>query len=84
MTSMMTIKVTMDTELLGRIDKRVQQLGATRSAFAREALQAALDRYDDAELEERHRAGYRRLPTTPGEFSAPEEDFVWGDDAWSN
>ena len=84
MTSMTTIKVAMDTELLGRIDKCVQQLGATRSAFAREALQAALDGYDDAELEERHRAGYRRLPTTPREFSVPEEDFAWRDRAWSD
>lgn len=74
----------MDTELLGRIEKRVQQLGTTRSAFTREALQAALDRYDEADLEERQRAGYRRLPTTPGEFSVPEEDFAWGDSAWSN
>lgn len=79
---MMKIKISMDTELLGRTDKRVQQLGTIRSAFTREALQAALDRYDEAELEERHRAGYRRLPTTLREFSVPEEDFTWDDDAW--
>lgn len=84
MTSMMTIRISMDTELLGRTDERVQQLGTTRSAFTRKALQAALDRYDEAELEERHRAGYRRLPTTPGEIFVPEEDFAWGDRAWSD
>ena len=84
MTSMVTTIFTMDTELLGRIDKRVQQLGTTRSAFTQEALRTALNRYDEAELEERHRAGYRRLPTTPGEFLVPEEDFVWGDRAWSD
>lgn len=81
---MMTIEIAMDTELLGRTDKRVQQLGTTRSAFIREALQARLDRYDDAELQERHRAGYRRLPTTPGEFFVPEEGLAWGDRARSD
>ena len=84
MTSMVTTKISMDAELLGRIDKRVRQLGTTRSAFTREALRTALDRYDEAELEARHRAGYRRLPTTPREFSVPERDFAWGERAWSN
>jgi len=84
MTSMMTTKLSMDTKLLGRIEKRAQQLGTTRSAFTREALRAALDRYDEAESEAQHRAGYRRLPTIPGEFLVPEEDFVWGDRAWSD
>ena len=84
MTSMMTIELSMDTELLGRIEKRAEQLGTTRSAFTREALRAALDRYDEAESEERHRTGYRRLPTIPGEYSVPEEDFAWGDSAWSS
>ena len=78
------IRVTMDTELLRRVDSRVKQLGSTRSAFTQEALRAALDRYDEAESEERHRAGYRKLPTTPREFFVPEEDFAWGDRAWSD
>ena len=84
MTSMVTIKITMDTEFLGRIDKRVQQLETTRSAFTQEALRIALDRYDEAELEERHRAGYRRLPTAPRTFPVLDEDFAWGDYAWSD
>ena len=84
MTSMMTIRISMDTELLRRTDERVRQLGTTRSAFTRKALQAALDRYDEAELVDRHRAGYRRLPTIPGEFLVPEEEFFWGDRAWSD
>ena len=83
MTAMKTIKVSMDTELLGRIDKRVKQLGSTRSAFTEEALRVELDRSEDAELGKRHRAGYRNLPTTHPEFSVPEEDLAWGDDAWS-
>ena len=84
MTATKTVKVSMDTELLGRFDKRVKQLGSTRSAFAREALRAALDRSEDAELGKRHRAGYRNLPSTHREFSVPEVDLAWGDDAWND
>lgn len=84
MTPVMTIKLSMDTELRGRIEKRAEQIGTRRSAFTRKALRAALDRYDEAESEAQHRAGYRRLPTIPGELSVPEEDFAWGDSAWSS
>ena len=44
--------------LVDRVDKRAKRLGTTRSGFTRAALRAALERYDEAELEERHRAGY--------------------------
>ena len=84
MTATKIIKVSMDTELLGRIDRRVKQLGSTRSAFASVALRAALDRSEDTESEERHRAGYRNIPSTHREFSVPDKDLAWGDDAWSD
>ncbi len=81
---MKTIQMTMDSELIERVDARVKRLGTTRSAFAREALKDALRRYEERELEERHVAGYRRTPTRPGEFDIPEADHAWGDDAWSD
>lgn len=80
---MMTIQMTMDNELVERIDARVKRLGTTRSAFAREALRDALRRLDEKDLEERHIAGYRRDPAKPDEFDVPEADHAWGDDAWS-
>ena len=43
---MKTIQMTMDGELIERIDARVKRLGTTRSAFAREALREALRRLD--------------------------------------
>lgn len=37
---------------------------------------------DEKELEERHLAGYRRLPPRTDEFDIPESDHAWGDEAW--
>ena len=79
---MKTIKITMDDELVARIDARAKRLGATRSGFTRQALRAALARYEEAEKEERQKAGYRRIPPTPQEFAIPDEDHAWDNDAW--
>jgi len=81
---MKTIQMTMENELVDRVDARVKFLGTTRSAFARQALRDALSRLDEKELEERHVAGYRREPERPGEFDVPETDHAWGDEAWSD
>lgn len=80
---MKIIQMTMENELVERVDARVRRLGTTRSAFTREALEDALRRLDEKELEARHIAGYRRDPATPGESESPEADHAWGDDAWS-
>lgn len=74
----------MDSELAARVDECVELLGATRSGFTREALRAALKRHNEKHLEERQRAGYRRIPSEPGEFSVREDDRAWGDEAWSD
>ena len=76
--------MTMENELVERIDERVSRLGTTRSAFAREALREALRRFDELELEERHIAGYRKSPPKPDEFEVPESHRAWGDDAWDS
>ena len=80
---MKTIQMTMESELVERVDERVKRLGTTRSAFTREALKDALRRLDEKELEARHIEGYRRDPATHGEFETPEADHAWGDEAWS-
>ncbi len=79
---MKVIQLTMDADLVERVDKRAKRLGTTRSGFTRKVLRAALERYDEAELEERHRAGYRKNPPAKQEFDIPERDHAWGDDAW--
>ena len=81
---MKTIQMTMDSDLIDRVDARVKRLGITRSAFTRAALREALRSLDQKELEEQHVAGYRRTPSQPAEFEIPEDDHAWGDDAWSD
>ena len=81
---MKTVQITMDDELVERVDERAKRLGSTRSGFARQALRAALARYEEAEQEERQKAGYRRIPPRRQEFAIPEEDHAWGDDAWED
>ena len=80
--AMKTIQVTLENELVERVDAHVKRLGTTRSAFAREALKEALKRLDQKVAEDRHLEGYRRNPVPPGEFEVREADHAWGDDAW--
>ena len=76
---MKTVQMTLDDELVDEVDRTVQELRTTRSAFTREALRAALHRHREAALEEKHRNGYRDHPVTVKEFSVWEEEQEWGD-----
>ena len=76
---MKTVQMTLDSSLVEAVDRAVHSLGTTRSAFTRDALQAALLRLKEEELERRHRAGYERKPVEPGELSDWEDEQVWGD-----
>ena len=51
----------------------------TKSSFTRDALRPALQRYEEAELEARHVAGYQKHPPSCGEFDVADEDRSWGD-----
>jgi metal-responsive CopG/Arc/MetJ family transcriptional regulator len=63
-----TIQITIDAELLDSVDQAARELGITRSAFIREALQQAVQAIETRKLEEQHAAGYRRHPVVRGEF----------------
>jgi metal-responsive CopG/Arc/MetJ family transcriptional regulator len=76
---MKTVQMTLDESLVEAVDRAAKDLGTTRSAFARDALRAALTNLEERELERRHRAGYERLPVEPGELSDWEGEQVWGD-----
>ena len=75
---MKTIQITIDEQLLDDVDKAVAELGVSRSAFIRDAVQFALRRLSLRELEERHAAGYARHPAAVDEFDDWEEEQVWG------
>jgi metal-responsive CopG/Arc/MetJ family transcriptional regulator len=74
-----TVQMTVDEELLERVDKAVAELGTSRSAFAREALDAALARLEERRREEQHRQGYLRHPVRPDEVADWESEQAWGD-----
>jgi metal-responsive CopG/Arc/MetJ family transcriptional regulator len=79
---MRTVQMMMDAELVERVDRVAGKLRMSRSSFARDALRMALRRYEEAELEARHQAGYRKYPSAGGEFEVPEQDRAWGDEPW--
>jgi metal-responsive CopG/Arc/MetJ family transcriptional regulator len=76
---MKTIQMTLDEELLERVDALVKQVGTTRSAFAREALREALHREEVRRLEDQQREGYARHPVVPGEFDGWDDEQAWGE-----
>src|SRR5437773_7014612 len=76
---MRTVQMTLDAKLVKEVDRAAKQLRLTRSAFARRALAAEVERLRIEELERRHREAYRRKPVQPGEFDWPGDE-VWPPD----
>lgn len=76
---MKTIQMTIDEPLLAEVDRVSKVLDTTRSAFIREALQLALQKYKIAKLEQKHAEGYARHPVEPGEFDIWETEQAWSD-----
>ena len=74
---MKTVQMTLDDDLVSQVDKIVERLGTTRSAFTREALRRALEEIRIEALEEQHRRGYEQHPVSPGEFDDWETEQVW-------
>jgi metal-responsive CopG/Arc/MetJ family transcriptional regulator len=68
---MKTIQMTIDDALLQEVDRTVQNLNTTRSAFIRLALEQALRQYQVRRLEERAALGYTAVPATA------TESFEW-------
>ena len=56
--SMKTIQMTLDEELLNRVDQLIQELNMTRWAFIRESLQSYLEKIRIKKLEKKQREGY--------------------------
>jgi metal-responsive CopG/Arc/MetJ family transcriptional regulator len=76
-----TIQMTIDEELLKEVDMAVQDLGTSRSAFLRAALQQALKHLQIAAMERQQVAGYHRHPVDPGEFDIWQGEQLWEDAA---
>jgi metal-responsive CopG/Arc/MetJ family transcriptional regulator len=76
---MKTVQMTLDEELVRQVDALAKKLKTSRSAFAREALRAAIRQEKVAELERRHRRGYELHPAGADEFGAWEAEQDWGE-----
>ena len=76
---MRVVQVRLDEALLAAVDRAVKRLGATRSAFTRQALRMAVDKIQRRERERKHREGYLGKPVRKGEFSIWETEHAWGD-----
>jgi metal-responsive CopG/Arc/MetJ family transcriptional regulator len=77
---MRTIQLTIDEDLVIRVDRVVKSQGTTRSAFIRRLLRDALREIRETELDRKHREGYAKLPVRPDEFNIPESDQTWGEE----
>lgn len=76
-TAVKTVQMTLEPELVAQVDRVAHKLGLTRSAFTRRALHAAIERLRTAELERRHREGYRRKPVRRREFDVWTREQAW-------
>lgn len=81
---MKTVQMTLDEELLERVDELAKRLATTRSALTRQALARVVEFYRVQDLEKAHRVGYEAQPVGEAEFSVWEAEQAWGDDdeAW--
>ena len=74
---MKTIQITIDEELLQRVDQATQYQNLARSQFIRNALEAALRQIVIEELERKQAEGYARFPETADEFGAWTSEQAW-------
>lgn len=77
---MKAVQITLDDQLVAAVDRLARRLKTTRSAFARDALCAALARHCVEDLEEKHRLGYQKHPVRSGEFDVRQSEQRWGDE----
>ena len=77
---MKTIQMTLDEDLVQKVDEVVRRMQTTRSEFTRAALRVAIKQFEARQLEEKHRRGYKRRPVKKGEFSLWEKEQGWGDE----
>lgn len=76
---MKTIQMTIEEQLLTEVDQLIAVLDVTRSAFIRDALQAALRKYRNGLLEEQHKSGYKAVPMKQEEVEEWSDAQVWGE-----
>jgi len=75
---MPAIQMTIDDDLVKKVDAIANVLHTTRSAFTRDALKEAIRQHHIHQLEERHRKAYELQPAKREEFGVWEDEQDWG------
>ena len=71
--------MTLTEDIVESVDIIAKKLKMTRSAFTRQALKDAVERYEKDLLEKQHIDGYKNHPVNDEEFSVWENEQDWGD-----
>jgi metal-responsive CopG/Arc/MetJ family transcriptional regulator len=83
---MKTIQITIEDELLDKLDKFLNGQARARSAFIRASIEKELERARIRALDEQDRLGYLQTPITEDEFVIDPEFQGWAtddDDDWA-
>ena len=77
---MRAIQLTIDEDLLERVDDLPEVRSGGRSAFIRKALAEALKRRREDAIAEAYRRGYAEHPVAKDEFESEQEHLAWPDE----
>jgi metal-responsive CopG/Arc/MetJ family transcriptional regulator len=77
---MRMVQMTLDDDLVDKVDKIVKELQTTRSPFTRQALKEAIDRLTIGRLEQQHQKEYELRSVNKGEFNVWKKEQEWGDE----
>lgn len=77
---MKAIQLSMDEELLRRLDALPEVKRRGRSAFVRSLAEAYLAHRGKQAIRDAYRRGYGRKPVREGEFDVDLEGLAWPDD----
>ena len=74
---MKTIQITIDPELLHKIDNDEESIKIGRSAFLRKAVRYYLEQKKLRSISEQYRSGYRRESEINDDLTSWEDEQVW-------
>ena len=74
---MKTIQITIDPELLHKIDHDEESIKKGRSAFLRQAVRYYLEQKRLKSISEQYRSGYRRESEINDDLTSWEDEQVW-------
>lgn len=74
---MKTIQLTLDDDLLDRVNRAIAQQQTSLALFMKESLIHYLHKLKIKEMEKQHKDGYSKHPIEKGEFDVWEDEQIW-------